>query len=327
MKKIVFIIPYFGEFPNYFHLFLNSCKNNPKYTWFILTDNIKKYEYPENVKVKYLTFEELRKKIQMKFKFKISLETPYKLCDYKPAYGYIFEDEIEEYDWWGHCDIDLIFGDLTNFINDTLLENYKKLFILGHLTLYENTKINNRVFMSKVNGKKYFEDVFRNSENYIFDELYNKSINNIYNFLKIPYYKNILCADIYTKSSKFKIVENYEEQSKKYKIKNHKKNFFVYDYGKIKEIYLEDSQWIIKEYMYIHLQKRKMKVKKIDNINYFKIIPNEFSNLEISNLFSNNLKNIDKIKKYKINCHYFLLRSKNLIKKIKNKLRKIGVIV
>ena len=294
MKKIVFIIPYFGEFPNYFHLFLNSCKNNPKYTWFILTDNIKKYEYPENVKVKYLTFEELRKKIQMKFKFKISLETPYKLCDYKPAYGYIFEDEIEEYDWWGHCDIDLIFGDLTNFINDTLLENYKKLFILGHLTLYENTKINNRVFMSKVNGKKYFEDVFRN---------------------------------IYTKSSKFKIVENYEEQSKKYKIKNHKKNFFVYDYGKIKEIYLEDSQWIIKEYMYIHLQKRKMKVKKIDNINYFKIIPNEFSNLEISNLFSNNLKNIDKIKKYKINCHYFLLRSKNLIKKIKNKLRKIGVIV
>ncbi|WP_368731163.1 DUF6625 family protein [Lacticaseibacillus paracasei] len=37
MKKCCFVIPYFGNFPNYFQLFLNSCKKNPHYDWLFFT--------------------------------------------------------------------------------------------------------------------------------------------------------------------------------------------------------------------------------------------------------------------------------------------------
>ena len=50
MKKCCFIIPYFGNFPNYFQQFLNSCKTNQDYDWLIITDNVENYNYPKNVK-------------------------------------------------------------------------------------------------------------------------------------------------------------------------------------------------------------------------------------------------------------------------------------
>lgn len=49
--------------------------------------------------VRYMSFEEMCDKIQKHFEFKIELPAPYKLCDYRPAYGEIFQDEIREYDF------------------------------------------------------------------------------------------------------------------------------------------------------------------------------------------------------------------------------------
>ena len=54
---------------------------------------------PKNVKVIKSTFEDIRNIIQSKFDFKIILDQPYKLCDYKPSYGYVFEEYIKEYDF------------------------------------------------------------------------------------------------------------------------------------------------------------------------------------------------------------------------------------
>ena len=77
----------------------------------IITDIKEKYDYPDNVKVINMSFTELRKKVQSCFDFKIYLGKPYKLCDYKCAYGLIFEEYIKNYDFWGHCDLDCIYGD------------------------------------------------------------------------------------------------------------------------------------------------------------------------------------------------------------------------
>lgn len=99
MKKGVFIVPYFGKFNNYFQLFLNSCKFNKNYDWLFFTDDKTVYDYPDNVTVKYTSFEEIRSFIQSKFDFKISLNYPYKFCDLKPMYGYIFSEYIKEYDF------------------------------------------------------------------------------------------------------------------------------------------------------------------------------------------------------------------------------------
>ncbi len=126
--KICLVIPYFGDFPNYFDLWLNSCEHNPEINFLIFTDNKEKYVYPSNVKVVNITFQELKEKIQSKFDFKICLSRPYKLCDYRPAYGYIFEEYLKDFDFWGHCDLDVIFGNLKQFLTKDILNNYEKIY-------------------------------------------------------------------------------------------------------------------------------------------------------------------------------------------------------
>lgn len=100
-KKLCFIIPYFGRFPNYFPLFLKSCGANPDFNWFIFTDDETSYEYPQNVERVLTTFEEIKKVFVSKFDFKIALDKPYKFCDFRHTYGYEFEDYLKGYSFFG----------------------------------------------------------------------------------------------------------------------------------------------------------------------------------------------------------------------------------
>ena len=109
------IIPYFGKLPNYFDLWLESVRHNLDYNFLIITDEEIENNLPENVRVIKSSFEDLVKKIQSLYPFKISLKSPYKLCDYRPAYGEIFKEELVKYDFWGYCDVDLIFGSINHF--------------------------------------------------------------------------------------------------------------------------------------------------------------------------------------------------------------------
>ena len=84
--KIAFILPYFGKFDKLFPLWLISCKWNSNIDWLIFTDDETMYDYPTNVKVHYMNFADLRKKIQSLYDFPISLDSPYRLCNFKPAY-------------------------------------------------------------------------------------------------------------------------------------------------------------------------------------------------------------------------------------------------
>ena len=96
MSKCTFIIPYYGNFPNYFQLFLNSCKYNSDFEWLIFTDNNKSYDWPANVHVHYETFKDMQERVHSAFPFHPELKTPYKLCDLKPMYGYLFSEYLKE---------------------------------------------------------------------------------------------------------------------------------------------------------------------------------------------------------------------------------------
>lgn len=312
MKSIAFIIPYFGKFNNYFQLFLNSCKYNTDCDWIIFTDDNTHYDYPENVIVHYITFEKLKQIFQDKFKFKISLEYPYKLCDYRPSYGYIFSEYISNYKFWGYCDTDLIWGKISNFINIKDLNKYDKIGFLGHCTIYKNSKVINNMFMSELNGVKIYKDVFTTNGNCSFDEEFNNSINNIFEYQNLKIRKDQYEANIYTKSSNFRITK-MEFDLKKYIIEKNKKSFFVWDRGALFR-YIKNEEITVEEYMYMHLQSRKMTVRlKNLSVDKYKIIPNSFDYLEKNVIESNNFKEIRK--KY-FNLHYFKLRSSNLLKKI-----------
>ena len=138
MYSIAYVVPYFGKFPKGFQFWLLSCKCNPSIDWLIFTDDKTPYDYPENVKVTYWSFDQMKKKVQAVYDFPVLLERPYKLCDFKPAYGEIFADELKGYDFWGHCDIDLVWGNIRKFYTDDVLNQYEKVGFNGHSNLYKN---------------------------------------------------------------------------------------------------------------------------------------------------------------------------------------------
>ena len=311
MEKVVFIIPYFGKFNNYFQLFLNSCAYNKKFEWLIFTDDTRDFKYPANVKVIYTTFDKLKNRIQELFDFPIILNNPYKLCDFSPAYGMIFEEYIKEYQFWGYCDTDVIWGNISDFIKDEDLIKYDKICVFGHCSLYNN------LFKVNLNGEERYKIVMQRNRTNSFDEEFNGSINNIIEQegLKIRYREDQ--ANIYTKSSDFRLV-NLNKDKKTYTTEKLKKAFFVWDNGNLLRYILKNDEVYIKKYMYIHLQSRKMKVNLTDLYrNKYKIIPNAFDELEFSDIDKNTFKKI-KIKHF--NLHYFKLRSKNLRKKVKRRL-------
>ena len=116
MYRICIITVYIGKFPNYFNMWLESCRWNPQFDFLLVTDNHVE-SLPDNVKLLRTDLISLKNRLSVKLRSDIVLNSPYKLCDYKPSYGLMFEDELKGYDFWGHCDMDLIWGNLSKFLN------------------------------------------------------------------------------------------------------------------------------------------------------------------------------------------------------------------
>lgn len=264
MKKLL-ILPYFGKFNNYMYLWLESCRYNKNIDWLLITDQKIEVSIPENVKVIYKTFEALREEFQSKFDFKLCLQRPYKLCDFKPFYGYLFKEYTTGYDFWGYCDCDLIFGKIDNFLKDDMFEKYDKLLRLGHLTFVRNTEEINELF------KEYdtYKMTLSSPAIYGYDEsvegyhlgFAGELKENGYRFFQ----KDTWVADIDFRHFPFRVVSNPENLC-----------VFSFENGSIFQIQRKKKKLIKKEMMYVHLQKRQMEVSsEIDSSRYF-ICPNKF---------------------------------------------------
>lgn len=145
MYSICVLLPYFlrdkGHWPEYIDWHFASAKANSSVDFYIFTDDhsILKWAEADNINIINMTFEDCVDLIHKKLG-DVKIDKPYKLCDYRPAYGVIFEDYIKNYDFWGWCDCDLIFGNIREFFPDKTLEKYDKLMVLGQLQLSKNTK-------------------------------------------------------------------------------------------------------------------------------------------------------------------------------------------
>jgi len=274
MKRILLIIPYFGKFPEYFPMWLKSVEFNSTINFLIITDN-QIERCPDNVRIIKSTFEETASYIQSKFSFKISLLRPYELTKFKPAYGFVFSEYITDFDFWGYCDVDLIFGNLRTFITDEILESQDKVFSHGHLTLYRNCDAMNRLFMTKRRDCFYYKDVFKSDGIWNnFDE-YPYGIARIARQEKVKVYEKLIFADLDMFFFTFRKVASYftdaEDDSEEIA------QYFVWDYGKLTDVMLLDAVIESTEVAYVHFQKRNMNCKSVDDIEQvFAIVPNEF---------------------------------------------------
>ena len=274
--KIALIVPYFGTLPNYFHLFLKSCGENPDFDWLIITDDNTDYAYPENVHRISMTFLECTQLVREKFDFAVSLEKPQKLCDYKPAYGYVFSEYLSNYDWWGYCDLDQIFGCLGMFVTPDRLEKYDKIYSLGHLTLYRNTEENNQIFMLPLNGKNLYQEVLSSPYGMAFDEWIPGNVNEIFLSTDIPALYDNDGADIDPYHTTFRLVA-YDVQNRKYERSPIKNSIFQWNQGHLYQIYLKNGTICKREFPYAHFQKRRMLDCRADKgSDSFYAMPNQF---------------------------------------------------
>ena len=116
-NKIALINCFSGIWPPWFKYFLLSISKNSTIDWIFFADNYLPDIQGENVLHHTFTLEDFSQLASLKLGFEIELNNPYKLCDFKPAYGKIFEDYLSGYDFWGYFDIDVIFGDIISFIS------------------------------------------------------------------------------------------------------------------------------------------------------------------------------------------------------------------
>jgi hypothetical protein len=170
-SRIALLICYFGKEPWYFKFFVVSCRNNPSITFFIITDMDFGGKLPENIIVVKMTLGEVENLATEKLGFTVPKLRPYKLCDFKPVYGLIFSNLIEEYDFWGYGDIDVIFGNIRSFMTDEVLSRYdvlslQSVYLTGYFALFKN----NEFCVNLFKRSKDFKKVFVSEENYCFDE-------------------------------------------------------------------------------------------------------------------------------------------------------------
>ena len=145
MSSILIFIPYFGTLPEVFPFWYNSALNNPDVDFLFITDcDIK--EAP-NIKVRKSTLEKEKERFEKALGMEICLPNAYKLCDFKAAYGFIYADEREGYDFWGFGDIDLVYGRIRDYFTEDVLARYDMISGWGHLTLYRNCEFCNTFFM------------------------------------------------------------------------------------------------------------------------------------------------------------------------------------
>lgn len=261
MYKYVVICPYFGKLPNNFELWLEACSYNDKFKFIVITDDSREFKLPKNVEIKKESFEKFKLQIQSKFDFDISLDTPYKLCDYKVTYGYIFEEYLDNADYWGYCDLDLIFGNLSKFLPK---EEYDKISHEGHFCLFRNTKEMREAFMLQGDSRINYKNILSSNTHFGFDEIGKYGINSIlnkYGYKVYDYEKNV--ADINCKLESLNVTSGHGGKYKTLK----GKRVFEFNHGSIFGYNLVNNEIEKTEYAYIHFQKRKMKLNlnQIDN--------------------------------------------------------------
>lgn len=273
MNRITLISPYFGEkFPSNFKVLLDLMKNNKNIKFIIPTNiNCEDLMIPNIVFVK-TDLEHVKKSIEDILGYEVTLNTPYKLVDFKPMYGVLFKEYIKNSEWWGYFDMDIIFGNISHFLTDSVLNEYDRIFSHGHLTLFKNTEYMNMLWNKdfKLSEVPCFKVVATSNAIFAFDEWgwgKNKGRGLSYALdkkININQYNNQdIIADI--KKDYFKFYLSNKNQIE----------YFIYLKGNLEGILTDSTH---KEFLYAHFQKRSLIDSNSDVDQAVYIKPNVISN-------------------------------------------------
>lgn len=271
------LIVYFGKFPNYFQLYLDSVSINQDILHiFLITDiNTNQYKLPNNVTVIESTLPEIRLKLKILLSESFSLEKiepnklipyNYKLCDIRPFYPILFKDHLSHLtskDYVGSGDCDLIYGKLSNYIKNN---SYDIIGRQGHLTAikYQSDLIDlykqidyNKIIDSEyqhLDERDYYDIIIKT----ITEKKYSRFPSENYICDIIPecfYSARTLCGRVLNQSYSKELIDTYSlYQEVDRLIEN-----IVFDSTK-ETLVVNYNDKTQREVLYCHLQKRPLNI-------------------------------------------------------------------
>jgi hypothetical protein len=86
-----------------------------------------------------------------------------KVCDYRCAFGLLYADLIDGYDFWGHTDLDMVYGRVERYVTDDFLDGLElhsnhPTYVSGPWSLYGNDRAINELFMQHEDWRGYLEN-------------------------------------------------------------------------------------------------------------------------------------------------------------------------
>ncbi|MBI3927730.1 MAG: hypothetical protein HY319_19475 [Armatimonadetes bacterium] len=170
MKTIRFLMPYMGRWPEWFELYLETCRWNPTVEWLFFTDCPVPDDPPPNVIFHPTDLQALSERFSARLGFDVRIKHPYKLCDFRPLFGLLFSDYLTETDYWGHGDIDVFYGNLRGYLSEEMLRcniiSMHRKHLSGHLALYRNSPEVNELYRNIEDWK----EVILSDRNFRMDE-------------------------------------------------------------------------------------------------------------------------------------------------------------
>jgi hypothetical protein len=152
MKSIVVLIDYFGRWPDWFCVFLESCRENPTIDWCIHTDCPVPDNAPRNVRFISLSFADYCRHVSDRLAVRFAPSDAYNICNLKPMFGKVHRSIINGYDYFGWSDIDVVYGDIRSIYDDHVLTHNvissHQYICSGHFCLVKNDPLFIEAFRS-----------------------------------------------------------------------------------------------------------------------------------------------------------------------------------
>ena len=153
--SIILIQLWIGKIPDYFWYHYETTKNLDIDFLFVTDQDLELNS--RNYKVIKVDIELLEKIIKSKIGIDYKINNLRNVCILKSSLGDLFSEHLNGYDFFGHYDIDTLFGDLRKFV-DPHLESFDVVSfgeknyhdrISGPLTIIRNTEQNRTIYKTK----------------------------------------------------------------------------------------------------------------------------------------------------------------------------------
>lgn len=149
-RRVAFIVPYLGPWPRWAELFFISVSWNPMIEVLLLCETPPPFSLPDNVRCRPITREELLHRLNSVTGLGIRSISGHKLCDFRPFFGLAFGDLLGGFMYWGFCDIDMMFGDLSRLLARELDAGFDVFSahdrqVVGHFAVLRNEEKTNQI--------------------------------------------------------------------------------------------------------------------------------------------------------------------------------------